>query len=135
MAAQPIPNAAPEDVAQFSLEQEIANAQRHRPWQAGTYSKMLCKERDLRLVLVCMDEGAKMDEHHADGSVAVQVLNGSIRCRAGKQSMELRCRDVMTLRPSIRHSVDALEPCAFLLTISWPPSEKLESLEHRGYGS
>lgn len=135
MAAQPIPNAAPEDVAQFSLEQEIADAQRHRPWHAGMYSKMLCKHGDLRLVLVCMDEGATMDEHHADGSLALQVLNGSIQCRAGKQSMELRCRDVMTLQASIRHSVDALEPCAFLLTIAWPTSEKLQSLEHRGYGS
>ena len=135
MAAQPIPNAAPDDVAQFSLEQEIADAQRHRPWQAGTFSKMLCKQGDMRLVLVCLDEGAKMDEHHADGSVALQVLNGAIRCRAGRQAMELRTRDVMTIRPSIRHSVEALEPSVFLLTIAWPPSEKLESLPHRGYGS
>jgi quercetin dioxygenase-like cupin family protein len=135
MAAQPIPNAAPNDVAQFSLEQEIADAQRHRPWQAGTFSKMLCKQGDLRLVLVCLDEGAKMDDHHADGSTVLQVLNGSIRCRAGRQSAELRTRDVMTLRPSIKHSVEALEPSVFLLTIAWPTSEKLESLDHRGYGS
>jgi len=135
MAAQPIPNAAPNDVAQFSLEQEIADAQRHRPWQAGTFSKTLCKQGDLRLVLVCLDEGAKMEDHHADGSTALQVLNGSIRCRAGHQSAELRTRDVLTLQPSIKHSVEALEPSVFLLTIAWPPSEKLESLDHRGYGS
>lgn len=135
MAAQPIPNAAPEDLTQFSLEQEIADAQRRRPWHSGVYSKMLCKQGDLRMVLVCMNAGAKMDDHHADGSVVVQVLNGSLRCRVGKHSAEMHTRDVLTLRPSVRHSVDALEPSVFLLTISWPTSEKLESLEHRGYGS
>lgn len=135
MAAQPIHHAAPDDMVQFSLEEEIADSERRRPWQSGVYSKTLCKLPDMRLVLVCMDERAAMSEHHADGSIAVQVLNGTIRCHVAGRAMELRQRDMLSLRPSIRHSVEALDPCAFLLTISWPTSEKLESLPHRGYGS
>jgi quercetin dioxygenase-like cupin family protein len=135
MAAHPIPNAAQEDIVQFSLEQEMADSERRRPWQSGVLSKTLFKSSDMRVLLVCMDQDATMDDHHADGSISIQVLNGCIRCRVNGHSRELSQRDVLTLQPSIRHAVKAVEASAFLLTISWPSSQKLESLEHRGYGS
>ncbi|MFP5250438.1 MAG: hypothetical protein ACLGP3_11495 [Acidobacteriota bacterium] len=46
-------------------------------------------------------------------------------------------RPVLTphLAPSLHHEVEALDPCVFLLTLSWPESEKLRHMPHRGYGS
>jgi quercetin dioxygenase-like cupin family protein len=63
------------------------------------------------------------------------VLKGAVRVNVQGQARELRTAGLFTLGPSIKHDVESLEDSAFLLTISWPPSEKLRSLEHRGYGS
>lgn len=47
----------------------------------------------------------------------------------------MRAGQILMLAPGIRHDVEAREHSAFLLTISWSSGEKLQSLQHRGYGS
>jgi hypothetical protein len=39
------------------------------------------------------------------------------------------------LGASIRHEVEAREDSALLLTIAWPSTEKLQAMQHRGYGT
>lgn len=121
-------------VSHFDLQKEVDQAESKRPWQSGVYSKTLLKQDDMRLVLTLMDAGATMDEHHADGSVSVQVLIGKLRLKAQDADHLLPARHLLSLKPSVRHSVQAVDPSAFLLTISWPTSEKLRSIPHRGYG-
>ncbi|HYK34408.1 hypothetical protein [Alloacidobacterium sp.] len=123
------------DSAQFDLLNEIADAEKKKPWQSGVYAKTLDKRADFRAVLISMERGARMKEHHTDGAISVQVLKGAIRVNVQNQAYELRVAGLFTLGPSIKHDVEAMEDSAFLLTISWPTSEKLRSLEHRGYGS
>ncbi len=122
-------------IARFDFVQEIARAETRKPWPSGVYSKTLVKQSDIRLVLVMMDGGARMDEHHADGSASVQVLRGSIRLRADRATEEIQKGQILTMPPSVKHDVEALEPSVFLLTLSWPDSEKLKRMPHRGYGS
>ena len=43
--------------------------------------------------------------------------------------------NLLTLAASIRHDVEAVGDAAFLLTISWPSSEELAAMKHRGYGA
>jgi len=127
--------AAPGDSAQFDLLSEIADSERKKPWQSGVYSKMLDKRADFRTVLITMEQGARMKEHHTDGTISIHVLKGGVRINVQGQPHDLRTAGLFTLGPSIKHDVEALEDSAFLLTISWPTSEKLRSLEHRGYGT
>ncbi|HLH36729.1 MAG TPA: AraC family ligand binding domain-containing protein [Alloacidobacterium sp.] len=127
--------AAPGDAAQFDLQREIADSEQKKPWQSGVYSKMLDKRPDFRTVLITMERGAHMKEHHTDGTISIHVLKGAVRVNVQGQARELRTAGLFTLGPSIKHDVESLDDSAFLLTISWPPSEKLRSLEHRGYGS
>ena len=122
-------------VSQFDLQQEVNQAETQRPWQSGIYSKTLLKQQDMRLVLTLMDADATMDEHHADGSVTVQVLIGKLRLSAQGTEHQLPARHLLSLQPSVRHNVQAMEPSAFLLTISWPDNEKLRSKPQGGYGS
>ena len=130
------PSATPQQaVSHFDLQQEVNQAESQRPWQAGVYSTTLLKQDDMRLVLTLMDANATMDEHHADGSVSVQVLIGKLRISAQNSEYQIPAKHLLTLRPSVRHNVQAMEPSAFLLTISWPDNEKLRSMPHRGYGS
>ena len=120
-------------VAQFDLPSEIANAETRKPWPMGIFSKTLVKEQDMRVVLSIMEPGAQMKSHHADGSVSVQVLRGTVHLRAQAEDHELHSGQMLTLPPSIRHDLRASEPSAVLITLSWPEGEKLREMPHRGY--
>lgn len=123
------------DLAQFDVAQEIADSEHKKPWQSGQYAKTLLKKSDLRIVLISMEKAAKMKDHHADGTISIQVLNGLIRFTAQGNAHDLSPGNVLALGASIKHQVEALEDSAFLLTVSWPDNEKLQSMEHRRYGT
>jgi quercetin dioxygenase-like cupin family protein len=121
--------------AQFDLLKEIADSEQKKPWQSGLYAKTLFKKHDLRVVLITMEGGARMKEHHADGSLSVQVLKGHVRFNVHGKPHDLPAGSLYTLAASIRHDVEAVGDSAFLLTISWPSDEELAAMKHRGYGS
>jgi quercetin dioxygenase-like cupin family protein len=123
------------DVYLINLNNEIAEAGMHRPWPSGVYSKTLLKRDDQRVVLIFLDKDATIHEHHADGSISVQVLKGHISFRAADQEHDLSASEIISLGPSVRHGVKAREESVLLLTISWPASQTLQSMSHRGYGS
>lgn len=122
-------------IAEFDLNHEIADATSRKPWPSGQFAKTLFKKHDFRVVLINMERGAHMKEHHADGTLSVQVLKGKVRVNVGGKPHELAAGHLFTLGASIRHDVQALEDAAFLLTISWPSAEELAAMKHRGYGS
>jgi quercetin dioxygenase-like cupin family protein len=113
------------NLARIDLLQEVRDAESHRPWPSGLYSKTLVKKDDLRVVLFTMDQGAKLKEHHTDGSITVHVLQGEIRFCTSDQDRLLRTGQMLTLGRSIRHTVEAVGNSAFLLTISWPRTQEL----------
>ena len=120
-------------LAHFDLMQEIADAEQQRPWQAGHTAKMLFKRSDFRVVLISMESAAELKEHHADGTISVQVLKGTIRFTAQGRPNELHTGQMLTLAPAVPHAVEALSDCAFLLTIAWPTPRELQAMEHREY--
>ena len=124
-----------EPVAQFDLQQELAECQQKKPWPSGIFSRTLFKKHDFRCVLIAMEPSAAMKEHHADGTLSVQVLKGRLRFGAEGNQFELAAGSLLTLSASIKHDVHALEDSAFLLTISWPSNEELLAMKHRGYGT
>jgi quercetin dioxygenase-like cupin family protein len=122
-------------LAQFDLLQEIADSEQKKPWQSGHFAKTLFKKHDFRVVLITMENAARMKEHHADGTISVHVLKGQIRFTVHGRPHDLKSGNLITLGASIRHEVEALEDSAFLLTISWPSDEELAAMKHRGYGT
>lgn len=123
------------ELAQFDLAQEMKESEQKRPWPGGHFAKMLFKKSDFRMVLLMMDKGAVLKEHHADGTISVQVLRGLIDFRVLGETRSLPTNGILTLGASIKHEVEAREDSAFLLTIAWPSSEKLQGMKHRGYGT
>lgn len=122
-------------IAQFDLPQELAEAERKQPWPSGLYAKTLFKKHDFRVVLISMQNSAHMKEHHADGTISIQVLKGRLRVSVNGKPHELGTGSLFTLGASIRHNVDAIGDSAFLLTISWPSDQELAAMTHRGYGT
>jgi quercetin dioxygenase-like cupin family protein len=124
-----------EEVAQFDLAAEIDLSQAKKPWPSGIHAVTLFKKLDFRIVLISMESGARMKEHHVDGTSSVQVLKGSIRYTAQGQTHELQAGSILAVAAAIKHDVEALDESIFLLTISWPNGERLAAMQHRGYGS
>lgn len=122
-------------MAQFDLPNEMAEAERKKPWPSGIHSKTLFKKHDLRIVLINMQDSAHIKEHHADGTISLQVLKGSLRFKVAGKLHELGVGNLFTLGASIRHDLEAKGDTAFLLTISWPSDEELAAMKHRGYGT
>ncbi|MHB8735520.1 MAG: cupin domain-containing protein [Terriglobales bacterium] len=121
-------------VSSLDLASELAAFQQHRPWPSGVHSKSLFKADDLRLLLIAMESGAKMQEHHADGTVYIHALQGTLCVHIGEQSHVLHAGQLLTVAPGILHDVEAREDAVCLLTIAWPGRGKMQSLPHRGYG-
>lgn len=121
--------------AQFDLAKEIADSEQKKPWPSGHYAKTLFKKHDFRIVLITLEKGARMKEHHADGTISIHVLKGHIRLNVHGQPHDLPTGSLFTLAASIRHEVESVEDSAFLLTISWPSDEELAAMKHRGYGT
>ena len=82
-----------------------------------------------------MEPKALMKEHHADGTLSLQVLKGQIQVRIDGRSQDLSEGSLLTLGASIPHEVEAATDSAFLLTISWPSNSELLEMKHRGYGT
>ncbi len=118
------------DLTQFDLAQEMVDSDQSKPWMMGRYAKTLFKKPDFRMVMITMDKGSILKEHHADGTISVQVLKGTIRFTVQGKSHELGTNHVLTLAASIRHEVEALDEAAFLLTIAWPDGNKARRDEY-----
>jgi quercetin dioxygenase-like cupin family protein len=123
------------DLARLDLAKEMTDSEQKKPWPMGHFAKMLFKKSDFRMVLISMEKGSVMKEHHADGTISMQVLRGAIRISVQGAVHDLKAHNILTLGASIKHEVEALEDSAFLLTIAWPDSAKLEAMQHRGYGT
>ncbi len=120
---------------QFDFAQEIAEAEQQKPWSRGHFAKTLFKKSDFRVVFMALEKGSALREHHADGTISVQVLKGRVRFSQQGNAHELPVGTMLALAASIKHELEALEDSACLLTIAWPDTAKLEGMQHRGYGT
>lgn len=72
--------------------------------------------RYLKQALLTLTAGTKMAEHDSPPEATLQVLQGSLALSSAEESWDLRAGDLLTIPPE-RHSVQAHEDAAFLLTI------------------
>jgi len=89
-------------------------------WQSTRNGKTLVKGPDLRIVLIVMRQGGRMEEHRAPGCLSLQTLSGRLRLQVRDQTVDLPTGHILTLDPDVAHDVEALDESAFLLTIVWP---------------
>ncbi len=105
----------------FDLDAELERLHAEEGWQQGTRNaKTLVKEPDLRIVLIALRQGGRMEEHRAPGRLSIQTLTGRLRLQVREQTIDLPAGHVLVLDPDVAHDVEALEESAFLLTIAWP---------------
>lgn len=110
----------------FHLKEELEKLRKQDSWQrsTGRSSRTLTKYPDFHIILVLMKPGSKMNEHHVDGRVSLQLLQGRARIVLPDQTVDIRAGDLLALEYGLLHQVEALEESAFLISISWPGGTK-----------
>lgn len=104
----------------FDLDREIKQLRSEDRWQSGHTAKTLAKYPDLRVVLVVMKQGGRLEKHRTEGRISVHTLDGRIRFSTAERSAELGRGQVLTLEHDVPHDVEGIVDSAFLLTIAWP---------------
>ncbi|WP_372411541.1 cupin domain-containing protein [Streptomyces luteireticuli] len=74
-------------------------------------------EHGLRHTLLALTAGSDLAEHDNPGDATVLVLRGHVRLTEGDTSWEGRAGDLIPVPPA-RHSLDAIEDSAVLLTLT-----------------
>ena len=111
------------EVIRRNISDELEKLTNAPSWrlEAGRSSETIVKYPEFRIVLVRMKQGSYMSHHCAEGPISVHSVLGKIRVHLPDDCMEeLGPGDLLALERGLEHDVEALEECAFLLTIAWP---------------
>ncbi|MFC8178576.1 MULTISPECIES: cupin domain-containing protein [Nocardiaceae] len=74
-------------------------------------------QRHLRQTVVALAAGNKLAEHDLSGESTVLVISGQLNLVSGEKSWKGSAGDLLVI-PDARHSVEAIEDVAFLLTVA-----------------
>jgi quercetin dioxygenase-like cupin family protein len=103
---------------------EIEKLKNASTWQlrTGHSSETLAKYPDFTVVLVLMKAATLMSKHRVSGRASISVIQGRIEVHLfGERTIHLAAGEILMMDKGITHDVQALEECAFLLTIAGIP--------------
>ena len=106
----------------FDLAAEAEALKREPTWQQhGHNAKTLIKHSDVRVVLIALRAGERMQEHKTDQCVTIHALSGRLRLhlRSGSDTIDLPRGTLIALDHTVVHDVEALEESVFVLTLGW----------------
>lgn len=107
----------------IDLRRELDEVRRGEPYRArGHNAKTIAHYPDLRIVLIALAGGARLEKHQTIGRLSIQLLEGKVAMALDAERVELSAHQLLELAPNRAHDVEALEDSALLLTVAWPGS-------------
>ncbi len=108
-----------EQTAHLNLANEIEQLRSEPAWKDfDRNAKTLIKNPELRVVLLALKTGARLEQHVAAGPITIQALAGRLRVHLPDSAIDMATGDLASVAAATRHDVEALEPSVFLLTIA-----------------
>ncbi|MEA2645282.1 MAG: hypothetical protein QOE92_365 [Chloroflexota bacterium] len=106
------------DVGHFDLAAESTRLiLEARASATGRSSKTLVKLPHLHLTLTAAKAGTRLEDHSTQAPAAILALVGTFRIQVGDQTLRVGPQQAVSLVPNLKHAVEAIEDCAFLLTL------------------
>ncbi len=104
----------------LDLDAAGARLREQAPWRVhGHAAATLVREPDLRVVLVELRAGARMQEHRTIARVSIQALRGRVHLRVGDHTVNLVAGQLLFLDGNVAHDVQADADSALLVTLAW----------------
>jgi quercetin dioxygenase-like cupin family protein len=119
-------------VLSFDLQVELEHVWQQPGYQNGELAgRTLVKQAGLRIMLMALRSGGRMQAHHASGPISIQVIEGRLRVRVSDDRVELVAGHLLALEAGIQHDVEAIEDGVFLLTIGQTKYQHVSDLHER----
>jgi quercetin dioxygenase-like cupin family protein len=100
------------------------------PRRDGQIPRVLFSAPECRAIVIELQRGESMGEHHVRERATVQVVSGRVTIEASGQAAECAAGTLVTFAPHERHSVHALEDTTLLLLIApWPAADHYSDSE------
>ena len=102
----------------FDLEQLSAQltAEAH-PGEHGHRQMTIFGSSNATMVLFIFEAGGTLADHHTNGLVTIQVLDGALSVSAEEQTHALGAGQLLVLGSGVTHSVTARQPSRMLLSV------------------
>ena len=110
------PSVLDQPMMNFSIPEELAKINSDSS-TTGKRVAVLVKNEHVRIVLAVLPKGEALQEHQTAGQITVSVVQGAVRFNALGEQVNLTAGGLVTLHPGIRHSVEALEDSAIVITV------------------
>lgn len=115
---------APDHGLTFDLSTVARELRDEAPYlQGGQTARTLVRTPDLRVVLVTIQAGKTISEHHANVTAMVQTLSGRVVVQLPDRSVELPEGQLLVMGAGLAHDVTADVDSTLLLTLGWPATQ------------
>ena len=84
---------------------------------AGTLSRTMHQDDDVKVVVFGFAPGEELSEHTASRPALIQVLSGALRLTLDGEEVHAPAGAWVHMPAGLRHAVRALEPSVMLLTL------------------
>lgn len=113
------------DVLVFDLAEERERASDPAiVGRSGRNARTLLKSGELRITMIVLGPGGGIPEHHAEGPITVQPIEGRLDFSVGGEVYDLGPGQLLSTGPGVPHAVRSEEGATFLLTVAHPPSSR-----------
>lgn len=113
--------ASPDHGLTFDLAALVRELRDEEPYlREGQSARTLIRRPDLRIVLIALQRGKTISEHHAGVTASVQTLSGHLRLKLPDHNADVREGELLVLGAGLAHDVYAETDSTFLLTLGWP---------------
>lgn len=103
------------------LANEIETLKDEEEWRTGKkVARTLVKDGELRVVLILMRRGARLEPHRAAGAVTIHCVRGRVDLTALGECIELVPGEIAALDGGVEHGLDAQRESVILLTLAQP---------------